>query len=368
MKEGSDCAMNHWRRVWLTLSIFTVFALLVSGCSGEPDLSTLTPKGSAGEEAFDIMKLSTYIMIGVMAVVVLIYFYVIIRFRKRKNQTGIPKQVEGSTVLEIVWTSIPILLLLILAVPTVMKTFALSEDYWDDPNAIQLKVTAHQYWWEFEYPQFGIKTAQDLYIPVGKKIAVQVTSADVIHSFWIPALAGKIDTNPGAFNSEGEKQNVNTWWFDAKEPGVYKGKCAELCGPSHALMDFKVVAVPQDEFDAWVNGMKAQHVPATDLAKAGEEIFNQSCIGCHAVDSTDPAPKPGPNLDGFGDRQRIAGILPADPENFKKNLKDWISDPDKVKPQVLDSKTFRMPAFKDQLTDDQMDALVEYLSGLKVSK
>lgn len=353
--------MKRHQRLWLVSAILAIFVLIVSGCSGEPNLSTLAPKGSAAKISFDLMMLSIYIMLGVMAVVSIIYVYVLIRFRKRKNQTGIPKQTEGSTLLEIIWTSIPIILLVILAIPTVISTFALAKDYSDDPEAIKVKVTAHQYWWEFQYPDQNIVTAQELYIPVGKKVALELTSEDVIHSFWVPSLMGKTDTNPG-YNAKEGKQNVNHAWLDADEPGVYEGRCTELCGAGHALMNFKVVALPQDEFDAWVSKMTAgAPAPTSESAKAGEEIFNQNCLGCHAVNGTTKSPYP--NLAGIGDRQTIAGVLGAEnDEERKESLAKWISNPQKVKPGN------NMPAFGDRFTQEQIDSLVEYLSTLKVTE
>lgn len=352
--------MKHQRRVWLTIAILALFALTVTGCSGEPNLSTLTPNGTAGEIAFDLIMLSTYIMFGVMGVVFLIFIYVIIRFRKRKNDNSIPKQVEGSTLLEVIWTVIPIVLLIILAIPAVKYTFDLA-DHVDEEGAVLVKVTAHQFWWEFEYPELGIVTSQDLMIPVGKKINVELTSNDVIHSFWVPNLTGKIDNNPG-FEMKTGKDNVNKFWFDAKQEGVYLGKCAELCGDSHALMEFKVIAVSDAKFADWTASMTApKTAPATELAAQGAEIFNNNCMMCHAIDNS--AGRLGPNLNGVGNRTTVAGILDASsPEELKSNLHKWIENPQSVKPGN------KMPAFKDVLKTEQIDAVVEYLSTLQVAK
>ncbi len=360
MKEGLDEAMKQQQRVWLAIALFALFALTLSGCSGEPNLSSLTPNGTAGEISYDLIMLSTYIMFGVMGVVFLIFLYVIIRFRKRKNDNSIPKQVEGSTTLEIIWTVIPILLLLILAIPTVKYTFALA-NHVEDEDAILVKVTAHQFWWEFEYPELGIVTSQDMMIPVGKKVNVELTSNDVIHSFWVPNLTGKIDTNPGYEDKTG-KQNVNKFWFDAKKEGVYLGKCAELCGDSHALMEFKVIAVSDAKFADWTASMTAPKTePATELAAQGADVFSRNCMGCHAIENRTSVL--GPNLMGVGNRETVAGILDAStPELLKQNLAEWIANPQSKKPGN------KMPAFKDILQKDEIDAVVEYLSTLKVAK
>lgn len=324
--------------------MFVVMAmtLVLTGC-GDPTLSALMPSGPVAESQFWLMKLTGGIMTGVFVVVFALWAYVLLRYRKKPGQTGYPKQVEGSHKLEIIWTVIPFVLLIIMAIPTVTIGFNLEKQYGKE-EAMQINVTAHQFWWEFEYPELGIHTSQDLYIPTGKKIQFTVTSADVIHAFWIPPLGGKIDTNPG---------EENKLWLQADKPGVYKGKCAELCGASHALMDFKVVAVDQAKFDEWTNKIKTASVDGkTDLAKQGQEVFKKSCIGCHAVGSE--GGKLGPNLTGFASRERLAGILQNNPEELKK----WLKDPQSIKPGN------KMPNLN--LPDDQVDALVEYLGGLKL--
>lgn len=360
MKVRIDHAMKHQKKLALFFVMLALFALTLAGCSGEPNLSTLTPNGTASEISFDLIALSTYIMFGVMGVVFILFAFVMIRFRKKKNDDSIPKQVEGSTALEVIWTVIPIILLIILAIPTVMHTFALA-DHVEDEDAILVKVTGHMFWWEFEYPELGIVTSQDLMIPVGKKINVELTSNDVIHSFWVPNLFGKIDANPG-YEAKTGKQNVNKFWFDAKKEGVYLGKCAELCGDSHALMEFKVIAVSDAKFAEWVSSMTAEKTaPSTDLAQMGLELFNKNCMGCHAIDNV--GGRPGPNLNGVGNRETVAGFADASTEALlKQNLAEWIKDPQAMKPGN------KMPAFKDRLQDQEIDAIVEYLSTLKVAK
>lgn len=333
---------NRWQHLWRLVPMLMGLALVTTGC-GDPYLSTLQPSGPVAANQLTLMKLALYIMIGVFLVVISIFLYVIIRFRKREGQTELPKQVEGNHNLEIIWTVIPILLLLVLAVPTVMTTFQLAKNYGNDKSAVVVKVTGHQFWWEFEYPKLGIVTAQELYIPIGTKIQFELTSQDVIHSFWIPALGGKTDTNP---------KMTNTMWLQADKPGIYKGKCAELCGPSHALMDFKVIAVDQKEFDQWVKKMQNPVVEVTaDQAKQGAQVFQKSCMGCHAIGGQ--GGRVGPNLTNFADREWLAGIKP----NNKEELAKWLKNPQEVKPGS------KMPDL--HLSQDQITSLVEYLSSLK---
>ena len=357
MKEGFDFAMKQWLSKWRLVPLFSLMALLLAGC-GKPYLSTLQPAGEVAEIQYNLMLLSTAIMVLVIIVVTIIFIYVVARFRQRKgDENKIPKQVEGSHKLEIIWTVIPILLLIILAVPTVTATFKLAdvtpmENETRDEDAVVINVTANLYWWEFEYPDYGIVTSQDLIVPTDERVYFNLKSSDVKHSFWIPAVGGKMDTNT---------DNINRFWLEFNQQktneagGIFYGKCAELCGPSHALMDFKVKPLPKSEFEQWVTKMQnAQAKPETDLAAQGEQIFTQSCIACHAVD---PKQKSiGPNLTNFGDREKVAGILPNDKENLKK----WLNDPEKYKPGN------KMTGKYGDLEPKQIDALVEYLQGLKV--
>ncbi|TKC18529.1 cytochrome c oxidase subunit II [Robertmurraya kyonggiensis] len=350
---------------WRLFSLITLMALILSGC-GKPYLSTLQPAGEVAKSQFDLMVLSTLIMVGVIIIVTIIFLIVLFRF-KRKDES-IPKQVEGSHKLEIIWTVIPILLLLVLAVPTVLETFKLADvsamdkkDEEGNTEALVINVRANLYWWEFEYPNEKIVTSQELVVPTDQKVYFNLKSSDVKHSFWIPAVGGKMDTNT---------DNINKFWLEFDSKGaeaageLFYGKCAELCGPSHALMDFKVRALPSDDFDQWVATMQGIEEPVqADTAKAqeGQEIFNNSCIVCHAVtpaNTTPEAARQAPNLTNFGDRAYVAGIL----ENNEDNIKKWLTDPETVKPANKMTDTY------GDLTPEQIDALAAYLSGLKVQK
>ncbi|WP_091225349.1 cytochrome c oxidase subunit II [Paenibacillus sp. BC26] len=344
--------MNRWHVLKRLMPLLAGMVLLLSAC-GRADLSTLRPQGPVAEEQYGLMKLTIWIMIGVVLVVFAIAVYVIIRYRRRPGDKTIPVQVEGNHKLEIIWTVIPIILLIILGVPTVKSVFGLAKDYTKDPAAIQVKVTAHQYWWEFEYPNLGVKTAQELLIPNDAVISIEAKTADVLHSFWIPSLAGKTDTNPGG--------NVNIMYFKAPKTGVYLGKCAELCGPSHSLMDFKVKVVDRASFERWVAAMK--NPVALPENQEIAELLNKQCLSCHAIGGN--GGQIYPNLTGIGSRQSVAGILVntdqaqyANEGTVEENLKRWLTDPQEVKPGTL------MP--KVDLTKEQVDAISKYLAGLKL--
>ncbi|WP_027094642.1 cytochrome c oxidase subunit II [Cohnella thermotolerans] len=322
--------------------------LLLSAC-GRDDLSTLKPQGPVAQEQFNLMKLSISIMALVVVVVFAICIYVLLRFRRRKGDNSIPKQVEGNHKLEIIWTVIPLILLLILGVPTINTVFGLSKDYSNDKDALKVKVTSHQYWWEFEYPDYGITTAQELVVPTGKKVEFELASADVKHSFWIPSIGGKMDTNTGV---------TNKMYLEFSKEGIFRGKCAELCGPSHSLMDFKAKAVDQASFDRWVSAMKAPAQYAEDSKI--KEAFQSKCLSCHAIGETNSGAS-APNLTGIGSRETIGGILYNDETPIEDNLKEWITDPNSVKPGAT------MPSAKDiGLTDEELDGIAKYLANYKL--
>jgi cytochrome c oxidase subunit II len=178
------------RRMWRVFLAMVLAVLALSGCGGHESLNVLAPSGSAGEQQLDLIRWSFFLMLGVFAIVITIYVYVLIRFRKRRGSERMPEQVHGNTKLEIIWTVIPIILLAILAVPTVKHTFDLTQIA-PEQDTIRVKVTAHQYWWEFEYPELGIKTAQELHIPVGPKVHLEIYGEDVLHSSGFPRWRGR---------------------------------------------------------------------------------------------------------------------------------------------------------------------------------
>jgi len=295
---------------------------------------------------YRLFDFSLIIMTGVFLSVIIPLTYVILRYRQRSAAQPLPKQVEGSHFLEMLWTVVPIVLLIALAVPTVGDAFRLAAPA--GPEALQVTVIGHQWWWEFRYPSLGIVTADEMHIPAGQRVELTLESADVLHSFWVPSLAGKEDTVPG---------QPNSMWLEADHPGTYPGQCAEFCGLSHSLMRFFVVAQTPSGFAAWVHGM--QHpvtTPQTPLAAQGLSIFNQyGCGGCHTIDGTAAQGTVGPNLTGLGNRAVVvAGAL----QNNAADLSQWIHDPNAIIPGTV------MPAFQG-LSPTQMQALTAYLEGLK---
>lgn len=347
--------MKAWLGKLKSLILLGSVMFILSAC-GRENLTALVPKGYGAEVSMKLILLTTIVMTFVFLVVIVILLIVILKFRKRKGEpVRNPVQVEGSKTLEAIWTIIPIILVVIMAVPTVVATFQLA-DTTDQDAHINIDVTGHQYWWHYEYLDEEFSTSQDMYVPVNTKVYINLLTSDVLHSFWVPSITGKLDVNP---------ENVNTMFIEAYEEGVYFGKCAELCGPSHSLMDFKVVVVSEEEYEQWVNDMKgfnSEELELDTVAAEGRALFEEKgCIGCHATDSQNYVPGQvpiGPNLAQFADRSRFAGIL----EPTKENVEKWLKDPDAVKPGNLMTGTY------PELSDDEIDKIAEYLLQLSPSE
>lgn len=360
---------NRWISAkWIGL--ITVLMMILSGC-GKNHLSTLRPAGEVGQSQFNLMILSIIIMLFVVVVVTIVFVIAVAKNRrKKKGEAFQPKDVATNHKLEVIWTTIPIILLIILAVPTVYLTFSLSDtsamenDEGEvNPETTIVNVRAHQYWWEFEYPNEEVVTSQELVVPTDRRVYFNLEGADVKHSFWVPAAGGKMDTNIDGINSF-----YLVFDDESAEDSdrLFYGKCAELCGPSHALMDFKVKALPEEEYDQWLADMQnvadeeseeeADDEATTADADQGQEIFNDSCIGCHATSPTSPGAV-GPNLTNFGDRDLIAGFM----DHTEENLVEWIEDPEAHKPGNHMTGEY-------DLTDEEIEAVASYVMDLTVEE
>ncbi len=327
-------------------------AFLLSGCSPEYPLSWFVAGGDAAEQARQltvfVLVLGVLVFVGVEGLL----FYALLRFRRPAVPGQLPPQVHGHRTLEVVWTLVPVAIVTAIAVPTVRTIFSLAT--LPEPNPLRVEVIGHQWWWEFRYPEIvpgkTITTANELRIPVGRTVLASVSSADVIHSFWVPRLSGTIDVIPG--------RQVNQVWFNAWAPGEYYGWCKEYCGTQHAQMRFRVVAMAAADFDRWVQArLSPPAPPASGPARQGYELFGQlGCSACHTVDGTPYQGRVGPNLTNIGERATVgAGVLPNDPQG--QGLFRWVKNPQEVKPGA------KMPALG--LSDEQLKAIVAYLLSLK---
>lgn len=340
--------MDRTRTFFIRLAgVVSALPLLIAASAASASLpqSVFNPAGPVARTQVDLLKLTLGIVIMIWVVVGAIMLYTVIRFRAKPGDP-IPKQIHGNTRLEIVWTVVPIILLAIMAVPTVRDAFTLASPPTDD--VLEVRVVGYQWWWAFEYPDLGIVTANEMRIPAGKAVNLTLESADVVHSFWVPRLAGKVDVVPN---------RQNTMWIQADEPGDYWGQCAEYCGTSHANMRFLVVALEQEEFDEWVASRQAvtEFTPSNELSARGHELFvTGACLGCHTVDGTVAQGIAGPDLTDFSSRKTLAAGIR---ERTDANVADWLRNPPEIKPGS------KMPPLG--LSEPDIEALVAFLNDLK---
>ena len=337
--------MTRNRRIYATLlaPALAVAVLALAACGVTPQ-TTLEPTTEAARTARDLLMFVFWAMVVTFVLVEGALLYCLIRFRRRRGD-GIPAQTHGNTPLEIGWTIAPTILVVVIVVLTVPAIFSNARAA--GPDALKVRAIGHQWWFEFQYPDLGVTTANELHLPVNREVEIQLESNDVLHSFWVPSLRGKLDMVPGRENKFTIKPEVT---------GTFPGQCAEFCGTAHALMKFHVVVETQAEFNAWLQNERTDHVPpASDLAREGEaNLTLGGCVACHTIRGTDLEGKLGPDLTHMGSRKYIAaGIL----ENTPENMRLWLSDPQGVKP----GNTMVIP----ELTTEQLDSLVAYLQGLK---
>ena len=405
--KGSD----RLRRLASYAFVAALLVVAVSCNEAHPN-TTLDPRSDLGREIdflWDrLLLLGTIVFVLTEAALI----YIVFKYRHRENRPA-PPQTHGSTKLEITWTLIPAVILVFIAVPTV-KTIFITQAH-AAPGSLNIEVTGHQWWWEFRYPEYGVTTANEIYIPAGRTVNFRLRSADVLHSFWTPQLGGKRDVITN---------RTNYLWYtpdSTTASNVWNGFCAEYCGASHANMRFRVFTVTPAQFDSWVAGQKSParfgavapaatsfasaagsvapgyifpreqipdyavpHAPIppglkftaglTGNAGRGKQIFSSSaCIGCHAIAGNPSAMGvTGPNLTHVGSRSTIAaGRFP----NTAAYLALWIKNAREMKPDVL-MPTLGLdeydPILKAKvttatggLTDQQIADIVAYLTALK---
>src|SRR5271163_385184 len=338
------------------IAVLLVGALLAASlCFGAPENPSPVPSifdpRSTPAKWIDHLSYFVLSITGLIFVVVFILLaYVVVKYRERRgDERREPAQVYGSTQIELAWTVIPILIVVVLFLATARVIHAI-QDAPKPAAAVEVTAIGHQFWWEFRYPGLGVVTANELHIPVSDPAHptptfVKLLSADTDHSFWVPQLAGKTDLIPN---------HPNEMWMEPHRTGLFLGQCAQYCGTQHAKMLLRVSVDSQEEFAAWI---RAQKQPANQDEKeiAGRRIFETTaCVNCHAVGGTVGTGRFGPDLTHLMSRQTIAA---GAADNTDANLRLWIQNPDAIKPGSL------MPAM--QLSNADKDALVSYLETLK---
>ena len=322
-----------------------------------PSSSSTSICSPASTPADSIFRLALFVLAitGIIFLIVSsLLVYSAVKFRKRADDDGRePAQVYGSNQLELAWTVIPVLIVVVLFLTAARFIHAI-QDAPRPPGAIEVTVVGHQFWWEYRYPQYGFVTANELHVPVSDAkqptpTFLTLLSADTDHSFWVPRLAGKTDLIPN---------HPNSMWIDPHETGLYLGQCAQYCGTQHGKMLLRVYVEPRAEFDRWVQAQRQPvpaNVPTDTPAAEGRRIFETTaCINCHVVSGTVANGQFGPDLTHLMSRDTIAsGAAPNTPEN----LRLWIENPDAIKPGSL------MPPMN--LSRQEFDRVTAYLLTLR---
>jgi len=360
----------------LALAFVAAFA---TGCAAENyPQSIFDPVTDLAVRVNDLFAGVFWWTMLVLAVVWIGLVFILIRYRDRPGAQ--PRKIYGSNIAEILWTLGPALIVISILVPTVRTIFY---TYERPENPLLVEAVGHQWWWEFRYPELGITTANQLYLPAGKPIEVRLSSSDVVHNWWVPAFGGKRYNHPVTPVVDGAptKKDYNVLYFTVDRPGEYPGQCAEFCGTSHALMRMLVVVQEPDEFEEWVERQRAPQVglpaefrtaegeapvgmaevlarPAEELSleAQGYQVFVRAgCAACHTIDGTSAVGVLGPNLTNVGARWTIgAGVM----SNTRENMLSWVRNAPEHKPDV------KMTPFT-HLSDSELDALAAYLVSLK---
>ncbi len=328
------------------LLLGTAAIALLAACTPNNPQSTFGTAGPIAKDQADLFIFIFWIAVVVFVLVEGAVIYATVRYRRRSDSDKLPHQTHGNDKLEIAWTIIPVFILIAVAIPTLTQIWEQQNGVPDDMGEVlNVEAIGHQWWFEFRYPDQEVITANELRIPIGRPIGIKLNSQDVIHSFWVPKLAGKVDMIP---------INDNFMWFIGDEVGVFYGQCAEFCGLGHALMRFRVIVETEEDFQAWIDGMHiASDAPAPGSPEAsGKQLFAANCSSCHSSDTTAPGSYAGevsaqearwngwiadtenstivsaPNLTNFGTRNTLAAGLK---DLTRDSLIGWIADPSSVK-------------------------------------
>ena len=377
---------TRFARCWRIAAVALAGAIVAGCATGRLDATK--PVGPEAREIDGLMRLSGWMAVGVGIFVAAAVATIIVKFRAKPTDDpdDLPPQVHGNRKAELTWTLIPTIMLVGLTIYTLPVVFDLAEKR----TGPTIKVEGQQWWWQFSYDldedgHYEIVTANDLVIPTGEDVNLELHSNDVIHSFWIPQLNGKRDVVPG---------RVHDWRIRSDEPGVFYGECVEFCGLSHANMQMRTIALAPEDFERWVQDQKdgksaAATAPAEGSAvAAGATLFETHCISCHVVDGTYESAAGGnanllagiaPNLTNLMSRTAFAGALyetylqGPDGEYLRDSdgnlvlniaeMREWVRNAPEMKPARADNQQ-GMLDFSEVLTDQDLDHLMAYLKTL----
>ena len=323
-----------------------LFVFFISACIENAPMDSLSPEGPYARTIDDLFWLTFWIAVVIFIIVQGALIIAVIFFRDKEGMPE-PKQIQGNHKLELLWTIIPVLILGAIAFPTVRTIFDLAKE---PEGALNIELIGHQWWFEFNYPDYDITTANILVIPEGTPVRLEMWSNDVMHNFWVPKLNGKRYLVPG------QKTYLNLF---ADNAGEYWAQCGEYCGLSHSKMRARVISLSSGDFEKWIENEQknALKPPEGSLAAKGEEIYlNAGCTQCHVIDGIwdIQGDRIAPNLTHVASRHVLGG---ASFNNNKEDLTAWLANPAAIKPGTF------MPNL--ELTEEEIDALIEYLGCLK---
>ena len=360
------------------LSIVMVLSILLMACNPEGPQSTFDAQGPVSEIQKNLFLFTFWIAVIVFIVVEGAILFVTFRYRRKNDE--LPVQTHGNLKLEITWTIIPAIIIVIIAIPTVIGIWQ-TQVMPDEEDSLVINAVGHQWWFEFNYPSEEVVTANELHLPEDTNVIVNIESQDVLHSFWIPKIAGKVDMVPN---------HENQLWIKADNPGLYYGQCAEFCGVAHAMMRFRVIVHTNEDYQNWLEYMRT---PPQDLVSGSDEdegrkLFVGNCSMCHTYDSykkaayhkeinsqynrweewkkdkENSAIVSAPNLTHFGNRITLGAGLK---ENNHDNLVKWIEDPDTIKIGTRMKNHAAIYTTENKLSDLEIQQIAKYLLSLKPS-
>jgi len=360
------------------LSIVMVLSILLMACNPEGPQSTFDAQGPVSEIQKNLFLFTFWIAVIVFIVVEGAILFVTFRYRRKNDE--LPVQTHGNLKLEITWTIIPAIIIVIIAIPTVIGIWQ-TQVMPDEEDSLVINAVGHQWWFEFNYPSEEVATANELHLPEDTNVIVNIESQDVLHSFWIPKIAGKVDMVPN---------HENQLWIKADNPGLYYGQCAEFCGVAHAMMRFRVIVHTNEDYQNWLEYMRT---PPQDLVSGSDEdegrkLFVGNCSMCHTYDSykkaayhkeinsqynrweewkkdkENSAIVSAPNLTHFGNRITLGAGLK---ENNYDNLVKWIEDPDSIKIGTRMKNHAAIYTTENKLSDLEIEQIAKYLLSLKPS-
>lgn len=336
--------MTRIGRVAVLGGALTTIVVFLAGCQADETASTLDPSGVRAERVADLWWLMLWLGTAVFIVVMAFLAYAVFRSWRRSVVDGEPTDRHANPFL-VGAMAVTVLIVLVVLGSSLWTSRLLAEP--DEPPTLTVEVSGNLWWWEIRYPEANVITANEIHIPVGEPVRVRLFSDNVIHSFWVPELSGKLDLIPGI---------TNEFWIEADEPGIYLGECAEFCGIQHAHMAFRVVAEPRETFDPWLaQQAEPANVEGDSLIERGQDVFlTAGCAACHTVRGTAANGQVGPDLTHLASRETIAaGML----DNDLGNLMGWIADPQAIKPG---NKMPNLP-----LTPEELQAVAAYLMSLE---